>query len=108
MTPHKQGGPSPNKCVRITLITYCPTIPVHAGKCYKALIDSGAAILLVRYSTYQRIDNSFKTAMQVTSIQLNTADGSPMTALGITTLQLPIADFEFSHHFIIWYRLPGT
>ena len=32
-------------------ITDCPTITVHVGKCYKALIDSGAAISLLRYST---------------------------------------------------------
>ena len=73
--PHEQGGPSSNKHVTIALITDCPTITVHAGKCYKALIDSGAAISLVRYSTYQKIDNSLKRAIQVTSIHLNTADG---------------------------------
>ena len=83
----------------------CPTIMVHAGKCYEALIDSGATISLVRYSTYQNIDNSLKTAIQVTLIQFNTADGSPMTALGITTLQLQIVDFKFSHNFIISDRL---
>ena len=82
--PHEQEGLSSNKHVTIALIMDCPTITVHAGKCYKALIDSGAAISLVRYSMYQNIDNSLKTAIQVTSIQLNTADGSPMTALGIT------------------------
>ena len=76
------------------------------GKYYKALIDSGAAIFLVRYSTYQAIDNSLKTAIQGTLIQLNTVDGSPMTALGIMTLQLRIADFKFSHNFIICDRLP--
>ena len=75
------------------------------GNCYKALIDSGAAISLVRYSMYQNIDNSLKTAIQATSIQLNAADGSPMTALGIITLQLRIADFKFSHTFIICDRL---
>ena len=86
----------------------CPTITVHVGKCYKALIDSGAAISLVRYSMYHNIDNTLKSAIQVTLIQLNTADGSPMTALGITTLQLRIADFKFSHNFIICNRLPET
>ena len=75
-------------------------------KRYKAPIDSGAVISLVRYSTYQAIDNSFKTATQVTLIQLNTADGSPMAALGMTTLQHRIADFKFSHTFIVCDRLP--
>ena len=84
----------------------CPTITVHVGKCYKALIDSGAAISLLRYSMYQNIDDHLKTSIQMTSIQLNTADGSPMTALGIATLQLSIADFKFSHNFIMCDRLP--
>ena len=86
----------------------CPIITVHMGKHYKALIDSGAAISLVRYSKYQTIDNSLKTAIQVTWIQLNTADGSPMVALGIMTLQLRIADFKFSYKFIMCNRLPKT
>ena len=78
------------------------------GKHYKALIDSGAAISLVKYSMYQNVDNSLRTAMQSTSIHLNTVDGSPMTALRITTLQLQIADFKFSYNFIICDRLPDT
>ena len=90
----------------IALIGDCPNITVHVGKCYKPLIDSGAFISLVRYSTYQTIDNSLKTAIQTTLIHLNTADGSPMTALGIMTLHLRIADFKFSHNFIVCDRLP--
>ena len=81
--PYEQGGLSSNKHVTIAL-----------RKCYKALIDSGAAISLVRYSMYQNIDNSLKTLMQITSVQLNTSDGSLVTALGITTLQLRIADLN--------------
>ena len=91
--PHEQGGPSSNNNVTIALITDCPTITMHAGKCYKALIDSGAAVSLVRYSMYQNIDNNLKTAIQSTSIHLNTADGSPMTALGITNT--PTLDSRF-------------
>ena len=106
--PHEQRGPSSNKNMTIALITDCPTITVHAGKCYKALIDSGAAVLLVRYSTYKNIDGHLKTAIQPILIHLNTADGSPMRALGITTLQLQIADFKFSHTFIICDRLLHT
>ena len=30
----------------------------------------------------------------------------PMTALGITALHLRIADFKFTHNFVICYRLP--
>ena len=86
----------------------CPTITLHAGKHYKALIDSGAAISLIRYSSYQLIDDSFKTPIQPTTTKLNTADGSPMTALGMTALYLRIADFKFTHNFIICNRQPGT
>ena len=66
------GGPSSNTHMTITVITDCPTITLHAGKHYKALIDSGAAVSLFRYSMHQNIDNSLKTATQstmVTSIQ---------------------------------------
>ena len=79
----------------------CPTITVHAETYYKALTDSGAAILLIRYSTYQTIDSSFKTSVQTITTKLNTADGLVMMALGITALHLRIADFKFTHSFII-------
>ena len=81
---------------------------VHAGKCYKELIDSGAAISLIQYSTYQHIDNSFTTPIQPTTAKLNTADSSPMTALGMTALHLRISDFKFTHNFVICDRLPDT
>ena len=86
----------------------CPTITVHTGKCYKALIDSGAAMSLIRSSTYQFIDDSFKTPIQPTTTKLNTVDGSPMMALGMTSLHLKIADFKFTYNFIICNRLPDT
>ena len=82
----------------------CPTMIVHAGKCYKALIDSGAAVLLIRYSTYQLINDSFKTPIQATTTTLNTPDGLSMTALGMTTLHLRIAKFKFTCNFIICDR----
>ena len=86
----------------------CPTVTVLAGKCYKALIDSGAAISLLRYSTYQQIDGSFKSPIQTTTVKLNTANGSPMTALGMTALHLQIAEFKFTHNLVICDRLPDT
>ena len=92
----------------MALITDCQTITVHAGKCCKALIDSGAAISLIRYSTYQTIDSSFKTPIQTTTTKLNTADGLLMMEFGITALHLRIADFKFTHNFIICNRLPDT
>ena len=71
-------------------------------------MDSGAAISLIRYSTYQLIDDSFKTPIQLTTTKLNMADGSPMTALGMTELHLRIADFKFTHNCIICNRILDT
>ena len=84
----------------------CPTITVHAGKCCKALIDSGAAISLLRYSTYKKIEDCYKTPIQSTTAKLNTADGSPMSAKGTTALHLRIAEFKFTHNIIICDQLP--
>ena len=65
------------------------------NECYKALIDSGLAISLIRHSTYQLIDDSFKMSIQPTTTKLNTADRSPMMALGMTALHLRITNFKF-------------
>ena len=46
--------------------------------------------------------------IQSTAAKLNTADGSPMTILGSTALHLCIADFTFTHNFIICNHLPDT
>ena len=99
------GGPNTEETVTVAHIMDCPTITVHTGKCYQALIDSGAAISLIRYSIYQLI-NSFKTPIQSTYTKLNTADSSPVTALGMTALHLRITDFKFTHNFIICDRIP--
>ena len=72
----------------------------------QALIDSEAAISLIRHSTYQYIDNSFKTSIQSTTAKLNTVDDILMTALGMTALHLSIANFKFTHNFVICNRLP--
>ena len=101
------GEPDIEETVTVACIMDCPTITVHAGKCYKALIDLGAAISLIRYWTYQLL-NSFKTPIKPTTAKLNTADGLPMTALGITALHLRIADFKFTHNFVLCNRLPDT
>ena len=79
----------------MALITDCLTITVHAGKWQKALMDSGAAISLIRYFTYQSIDSNLKTPIQATTTNLNMADGTLMMALGMTALHLRIADFKF-------------
>ena len=67
----------------------CPTITVYAAKCYKALVDSGAVISLIRYSMYQTIDYSFKTPIHTNTTKLIMADG-------------------FTHNFIICDRLTNT
>ena len=56
MSTHKWGGLPQKDIITIAHITYCPTITVHAWKCYKALIDSGTAISLLRYSTYKKLN----------------------------------------------------
>ena len=81
---------------------------VHTGKHYKSLIDSGAAISLLRYSTYKKIEDCYKTPIQTTTAKLNTADGSPMSALGVTALHLRIAEFKFTHNYIICDQLLET
>ena len=92
--------------ITVVHIMDCPTITVHAGKWYKALIVSGATISLLRYSAYKNIDNCYKTPIQPTTAKLNTADGSPMSALGMTALHLRFAEFKFTHNFIICDQLP--
>ena len=84
----------------------CPTIIVHAGKCYKALMDSGATISLLRYSTYNEIKDCYKTPIQPTTAKLNTSDGSPMSTRGTTALHLRTAESKFTHNFIICDQLP--
>ena len=102
------GRPNTEEAITVAHSMDCPTIIVHIGKCYKALIDSGATISPIRYSTYQHIYNSFKTPIQPITANLNTANGSPMTALGMMALHLRIADFKFTHNLIICNRLPDT
>ena len=94
--------------VTVAPIMDCPTITIHAGKQYKALIDSGVAISLIRYSTHQLIDDSLKTPILPTTTKLNTADGSLMMAFGMTALHLRIMDFKFTHNFIICNKLLDT
>ena len=44
--------------------------------------------------------------IQPTTAKLNTADGSPMSAIGMMALHLRIAEFKFTHNFIICDKLP--
>ena len=58
--PHEWGGPLLEETIKVACIMDSPTITVHAGKWYKALIDSGAAISLLRYSAYNNINDCYK------------------------------------------------
>ena len=81
--------------ITVAHITNCCNITVHAGKGYKALMDSGATVSLLRYSTSpKKIEDYYKTPIQPTTAKLNTADGSPMSAIGKTALYLKIAEFR--------------
>ena len=68
----------------------------------------GAAISLLGYSTYKKIEDCYKTPIQPTTAKLKTADGSLMSAIGTTALHLRIAEFKFTHTFIICNQLPET
>ena len=48
----------------------------------------------------------YKTPIQPTTAKLNIADGSPMSALGMTFVHWRIAEFKFTHNFIICNQLP--
>ena len=101
------GRPNAQEAITVACIMNCPTITVHAAKHYKALIDSGAAISFLHYSTYQHVEDSFTTPIQPTTAKLNTTNvPSTMTTLGMTGLHLRTADFKFTHNFVIWDRLP--
>ena len=108
MSSHKWGELPKKDTVTVAHITDCPTITVHTGKCYNAPIDSGATISLLRYSTYMKIEDCYKTPIQSTTAKLNTANGSPMSAIGTTALYLWIAEFKFTHNFIICDQLSET
>ena len=105
-TTHSWRGLPNEDIITIAHITDCPTVTVHAGKHYQVLIDSGATISLIRHSTYKQIEDCYKTPIQPMAAKLNTTDGSPMTTLGSTALHLQIADFKFTHNFIICNQLP--
>ena len=107
-TTHSWRGLPSEDTITIAHIMDCPTVTVHAGKHYQSLIDSGAAISLIRHSTYKQIEDCYKTPIEPMPAKLNTANGSPMTTLGSMALHLHIADFKFMHNFIICNQLPDT
>ena len=83
------------------MVSDCPTVTVHAGKRFKAQIDSGAALSLAHNSSYNMIDDQYKTEILPAAVHLKTADGSAMSLLGKATLHPHNANFyifSYLHH----------
>ena len=66
----------------------CPMVTVHAGKRFKALIDSGTALSPVCISIYNMIEDCYRTEILPAAVYLKTADGSAVFSLGKATLHL--------------------
>ena len=54
------------------------------------------------------IEDPYKTKIPPAAVHLKTADGSSVSLLGKDTLHLPIANFKFSHIFLICDKLLDT
>ena len=85
-----------------------PTVTVHTGKRFKALIKSGGAISLMHTSVYNTIEDCYKTSILPAAIHLKTADRSPISSMYKATLHLCIADFEIFTHLHHMWQLPET
>ena len=66
----------------------CPMVTMHAGKRFKALIDTGAALSLVCTSIYNMIEVHYKTKILPAAVHLRTVDGSVLSSLDKATLHL--------------------
>ena len=69
---------------------------------------SGVALSLVCTSVYNVIEDQYKTKILPRAVHLKTLDGTAMSLLGKATLHLHIANFKFSHIFVIWDKLLDT
>ena len=54
------------------------------------------------------IEDCYKTKLLSAAVNLKTGDGSSVSSLGKATLHLHIANFKFSHTFVICDKLPDT
>ena len=89
----------------------CIRLPHSNSACrerLKDLNDSGAALSLANTGVYNMIGDHYKTKILPAAVHVKRADGSSMAPLGKATLHLHIANFKFSHTFIICDRLPET
>ena len=68
----------------------------------------GSHYIITQVFHLQKIEDCYKTCIQPPTAKLNTGDGSPMSAIGTMALHLWIAEFKFTHNFIICDQLPET
>ena len=92
-------GQSSNAHYTIGLVSDCPTLTVHTGKRFKALISSGGAISLAHTSVYNMIEDHYKTKILPTAVNIKTVGRSSMSSLGKTTLHLCTANFKILTYF---------
>ena len=64
--------------------------------------------IITQVLNLQKKGDCYKTPIQPTTAKLNTADGSPMSATRTTALHLRIAEYKFTHNFIICDQLLET
>ena len=64
--------------------------------------------MLAHTTVYNMVKDCHKTKILPTAVHLKTADGSVMSSLDKATLYLCIANFKFSHTFIICDKLLDT
>ena len=72
----------------------------------QAIDQFGCHNIVIKILNLQKIEDCYRTPIQPTTAKLNTADGLPMSALGMTALHLRIAEFKFTHNFMICNHLP--
>ena len=90
------------------LVSDYPTVTVHTGKRFKALINSEAAISLAHTSVNNMTEDCYKTKILPAAVLLKTAGWSSMSSLGKATLHLHTANFKSAHTLIICDKLPET
>ena len=66
----------------------------------------GSSYIITQVFNLQKIEDCYKTPIQLTTAKLHTADGCPMSAIGTMALHLRITEFKFTHNFIICDQLP--
>ena len=96
-----EEGKTKTQQLTVRLISDCPTVRVHAGKCFKALIDSGATIALMCTNVYNMIEDCYNTCIMPAVLNLWTADGSPMSSMGKANCHIQRADLKFLHTYVI-------